>query len=178
MNFYRIVQFNTQRRFHARLYVRVSDSGHPVTYSRQFCRNKPIQKIHCCMSVRFTQHHTLLHNPTILHMKICFSQTVTRARYTAICQHAPHYIIRFYINLLFYIQLFSPRQPVTRPRKIFHFKIGFKHTSELNNYLITSLGLGLGLWLQSNQTLTPNWYTSLHATTRVSSYFYFYVLCK
>ena len=38
--------------------------------------------------------------------------------------------------------------------------------------------LGLGLWLRFNQPLSCSRYISLHATTRVSYYFYVYALCK
>ena len=42
-----------------------------------------------------------------------------------------------------------------------------------------SLGLHLVLWLQTNQALTHNRYISLHTTTHVAYYFfYFYVICK
>ena len=46
-------------------------------------------------------------------------QPVTRSKYTAVCQHAPHYIIRFYTILQFYIRIHFFRQPVTRARKHF-----------------------------------------------------------
>ena len=63
---------------------------------------------------------------------------------------------------------------------IIFFKIRFKHTfeSEISPFHYLVLGLWLGLGLQSNQPLTRNRYISLHATTQVDYYFYFYVLCK
>ena len=73
VHFYRLVQFHTQRGFCASIYVKLSNSGHPVMYSRQFCINKPGQKIYLCMSTRSTRHHMLLHNPTILHTKTFFA---------------------------------------------------------------------------------------------------------
>ena len=73
MHFYRMGPFHTRRRFCTRLYVRVPDSGHPVIYVRQFCKNKPGHKICRCMSARSTRHYTLIHNPTILHMKTFFA---------------------------------------------------------------------------------------------------------
>ena len=66
------VQFHTQRCFRASLSVRISDSGHPVTYDRQFCTDNPGHKTYRWMSVRSTRHHTLLHNPIILHTKTFF----------------------------------------------------------------------------------------------------------
>ena len=44
IRFYRLVQFYTQGRFCASLSVRVSISGHPVTYVSQFCTNNTGQK--------------------------------------------------------------------------------------------------------------------------------------
>ena len=41
-----LVQLHTQRRFCANQFVRVSNSGHPVTYARQFFTNKPGHKIY------------------------------------------------------------------------------------------------------------------------------------
>ena len=72
MNFYRLVRFNERRCFCNSLSVRVYDSGQAVTHARKFCTNKPGHKIYRCMSARSTQHHTLLHNPTILHTKTFF----------------------------------------------------------------------------------------------------------
>ena len=73
MHFYRLVRFHTQRRCRSSLSVRLSDLGHPVMYIRFFCRNNPGHKIYRCMSVRSTQHHTLLPNPTIIHTKTFFT---------------------------------------------------------------------------------------------------------
>ena len=70
---YRLVQFHPQRSFCASLSVRVSHSGRPVTYTRQFFANYPGQRIYCCMPTRSTRHHTLLHNPMILHTKTFFA---------------------------------------------------------------------------------------------------------
>ena len=70
--FYRLVIFHTRRRFCDSLSVRVSDSGHPVTYGRYFCTNKPSNKIHPCISVGSTWNYTLLNNPMILHTKTFF----------------------------------------------------------------------------------------------------------
>ena len=73
MPFYRLIWFHTRRRFHARLSVRVSDSGHPITYSRKNFTNNPGHKIYRCMPARYTWHYTLLHNPAILHTKTFFA---------------------------------------------------------------------------------------------------------
>ena len=73
-NFPRVlVQFHTRRLLCASLSIRVSDSGHPVTYSRQFCTNNTGHKIYCWMSARSTLYHTILHYPTILHTKTIFA---------------------------------------------------------------------------------------------------------
>ena len=72
MHFYRLLQFHTRRRFCTGLYIRVSNSGHPITYVRQFCTNKTGRKIYRCIPARSTQHHMLLNNLTILHTKKVF----------------------------------------------------------------------------------------------------------
>ena len=77
-----LVRFQTQGRFCASLSVRISDSGHPITYTSQFCRNKPGHKIYRYMAVRSTWHHTLLHRATIIHTKTFLRQPITPARYT------------------------------------------------------------------------------------------------
>ena len=125
--FYIIIQFHPRRRFWASLSVRVSDSDHPVMYARQFFRNKPGHNIYRCMSVRSTQHHTIIHNLTILHMQTFLCQPVTRAKYTVVCKHASHDIIRFYIILQFCIRRHFLRQPFTCAINIIHFKIRFKN---------------------------------------------------
>ena len=56
-----------------RLSTRVSNSVHPVMYARQFCTNKPGHKIYRCISAPSTQHHTLLHNLTILRTETFFT---------------------------------------------------------------------------------------------------------
>ena len=71
-HFYSLVLFHTQRPFFANLSVRVSDSGHYVTYATQFCTNKPVQNIYRCMPSCSTQHYTLLYNHTIIHTKTNF----------------------------------------------------------------------------------------------------------
>ena len=68
-----LVRFYTQICFHANQSVRVSDYGHPVMYARQFCTNKPGQKIYRWILIRSPQNHTLLHNHTIFHMKKLFA---------------------------------------------------------------------------------------------------------
>ena len=73
MRFYKIVWFNTQRRFHASMSARVSNSIHPVTYTSQFCRKRPGHKIYHCTQLQSTRHYRLLHNPTILHTKTFFA---------------------------------------------------------------------------------------------------------
>ena len=67
MHFYRLIRFHIRRRFCTRLSVRVSNSGQPVTYTRQFCTNKTGHKIYHCMPAGYTWHYILLHNTTIIH---------------------------------------------------------------------------------------------------------------
>ena len=67
-----LIWCHTRRRFRASLSFRVSDSGHCVTSARNFCTNNPGHKLYRSMSVRSTRHHTLLHNPKILHTKTFF----------------------------------------------------------------------------------------------------------
>ena len=85
-----LLQFHTRRRFRTSLSVRASNSAYPVTYARQFCKNKYGQKIYWYILVRSTRHRTLIHNPMILHTKtffapVCHQQKIYRcvtARYT------------------------------------------------------------------------------------------------
>ena len=80
INFYRLVQFLTRRRFHASISVWVSNSDHPVTYSIQLCMKKVGHKTYHCMSARPTQHSTLLHNAMTLHRKTFLCEFSTHAR--------------------------------------------------------------------------------------------------
>ena len=64
-----LVRFHTREKFRATLYIKVSDSVYPVTYAKTICTKTPGHKIYQCVSVRSTQHHTILHHPTILHME-------------------------------------------------------------------------------------------------------------
>ena len=80
IHFYRLIRFCTRRHFYASLSARVSDSGHPIMYTRTFCTNNPGHKIYRYMSARSTQQHTLLHNPTNLHMNTFLRQPITCAR--------------------------------------------------------------------------------------------------
>ena len=73
IHFYRLVQFHTWICFFTRLSVRVSDSGHPAMYPIIVFKNKPGHKIYRCTSVFSTQHHALLHNPTLLHTMTYFA---------------------------------------------------------------------------------------------------------
>ena len=45
MHFYWLILFHIQICFCARLYLRVTVSSHPVTYSRQFCSKNPVKNI-------------------------------------------------------------------------------------------------------------------------------------
>ena len=69
MHFYRLIRFHIQRRFRTNPYIRVSDSGQPVTYARKLCTNRPIHKICCRMPVGSTRHYILLRNTIILYTK-------------------------------------------------------------------------------------------------------------
>ena len=84
-----LIRFHTQRSFHASLSIRVSDSDHPITYDRKFCTNNTGHKIHRWMSVHSTQHHTLLHNPTILHTKK-FCASLSPAQDIPLCDSRLH----------------------------------------------------------------------------------------
>ena len=127
MHFYRLVQFHTRIRFCASLSVRLSDSGHHVTYFRKFCRNKPSHKIYHCMSVRSTRYHTLLHNTMIIHIKIFFApvchplqiylfvSSISTRHHALLNNPTILYTKKFFCAIL------SPAQ-----ENIVHFKIQFK----------------------------------------------------
>ena len=158
MHFYRLVQFYTQRRFRASLSVRASDSGHPVTHARQFFRNKFGPKIYRCMSVRSIQHHTLLHNPTILHTNIVFAPACHLwqiYRCMSACFTWHHTLIH---NPTIIHTKKVLRQLVTHNKKYFHFKIRLKNKSELKIILFPFFRVKEGLGLRSNQPLARNRY--------------------
>ena len=164
------VRFHKQRRFFASLFVRVSDSGHPVTYYRKVCTNNPSNKICRFMSVQSIRHHRLLHNTTILYTDTLFAPSCHPIRIYRCMQD----IIHFYIILQFYTRRHFRASLSPAPENISHFKIRFKHTFELNHLPFSFFrGLGFRLGLRSNQPLSGNQYKPLHATTQVDSYFYF-----
>ena len=68
VQFYRLIQFHIRR-----LPVRVSNSGQPVTYSKQYFKNKTCLTLYRCMSAGSTQHYTLISTPTIIHRKAFFA---------------------------------------------------------------------------------------------------------
>ena len=119
-----------------------STSSYDSIYKDFFAPSCHLRKIYHCIKARSTRHHTLVHNPTILHTKTFFAPAChLRQKITSTSKYDSN------TNLSCNIFLFS--------------------------YLGSGLGsrLGLGLRLRSNQTLTRNWYKSLHATTQVPSYF-------
>ena len=177
MHFYRLVRYHTQRNVHASLSIRVSDSGHPVKYAIKFCRNKLGQKIIAACPYA---PHNIIHFYIILRfciLRLFLRKPVIHSRYTAVYQHAPHIIICFHISLLFYIKRHFCASLSNAHENIKHFKICYKHTFEFKKinfiFLWLELGLMLGLELRSNHSLARNLYKSVHATTRVDSYFYF-----
>ena len=103
------------------------------------------------MSAQSTRHHKLLNNPTVLHTKTFFAPAC------------------------------HPCQKILSTSKYIsdsHLSQNISLFTSLGLGLGLELGLGLGLGLWSYQTLACNWYESLHATTRVASYFYFCVFRK
>ena len=118
MHFCRLLRFHTQRRFRPSLSVRVSDSGHPVTYARQFFTNTPGHKIYCCISACSTRHHTLLHNPTIIHVRT-FVAPASHPRKIYLCmsaQSTQHHILLHNPTILHTKTFFAP---ACHPRKIY-----------------------------------------------------------
>ena len=51
---------------------RVSDSGQPVTYARQYFTNNPRHKLYLCMTARSTRVYTSLLHTAIIHTKTFF----------------------------------------------------------------------------------------------------------
>ena len=129
-------------------------------YARKYCTNNPGYKIYRCRSARSTQHYTLLHTPTILHMKTFFAPACHPGKKKYSRQNCC--ILHWYTQ-----------DPITYHRPL-------QNTIQTNIFFFPSLGLGLelGLWLRlwSNRSLACNRYVSLHATKQVACYFYFYVL--
>ena len=134
MNFYRLVRYHTRGRFFSSLSVRVYNSCHPVTYSRQFCRNKLDQKIYRCMSVRSTQHHTLLHNPTILHTKTFFALAYHPSQINCCMssRSTRHHKLLNNPTILHTKKIFASLSPALE--NIVHFKIRFKHTFKSKHF--------------------------------------------
>ena len=200
MNFYRLVWFHTKRRFCVSLSVRVSNSGHPVKYSRRFCTNNPGHKIYHCVSACSTWHHMLLRNPNILHKKkffvpACHPRKIYRCMSARSTQH--HTLLHNTTNLhtkTFFVPSFHLRKNISSDLKVSHYSLihpRSPHTSSsISKYnsntnlsrkfspfpslgLVLGLGLGIRLGLLSNQPLASNCYISLHATTLVA-YFFIY----
>ena len=108
-----------------------------------------------------TWHCIILHNIMVLHTKKLFLQP---------CY--PRKKISSEKKLL-QSSLIHPRSPHTSLSNSEYDS----NTNLISNVsLFPSLGLVLGL--RSNQPLAHSRYISLHATTRVAYYFYFYLLCK
>ena len=158
MHSYRLVWFHTQGRFCDRISVRVSNSCHPVTYSKNVCTNKPGYKIYCCMSEDSIRNHTVLHNPTIIHTNTFFAPA---------CNLRKKILSKIKLWQSPLIHSRSPKMSLSTS------KYDSNTNSSQNIYLFTYLGLELklGLSLRSNHSLDYNRYISLHATTGVSYYF-------
>ena len=116
-------------------------------YARQFCTNNPSHKIYCCMSERSTRHHTLLHNPTIIHTKT-FSVPACHPRkiYRCIAARSTRYHVLPHNPTILHTKIFcaslSTAQeniiqdktvtvftdtPTLASHVIVHFKIRLKH---------------------------------------------------
>ena len=152
---------------------------------KKFCTDKPGQKIYRCMSLCSTQHHTLLHNPTIIHTKKCFAPACNSRKIYRCTSELPtqHHTLLHNPTILHMKKFLW--QPVTRAEKYVQDKtvIFFNATPTLASHVIVhfrkkSNSLGLGLGLQYNNKIAWNRYISLHKTTRFAYYFYFYVLCN
>ena len=72
VHFYRVVQLHIRGKFCASLSVRASDSGQPITHSRQYFMNSTGQKLYHCIIAVSIRYYTVLNNPTILHTKTFF----------------------------------------------------------------------------------------------------------
>ena len=178
-----LVRFHTRRKFHASLSVRVSDSDHPVMYTRQFCTNDPSHKIYCCVPVRSLRHHMLPHNPTIIHPKTFFAPAChLRKIHHRISGHSTRHHTLLHNPMILHTNIFYTPDCQTCQKISSTSKYASNTHSSQKHYLFLSLGLGsrsvLRLGLQSNKPLARNRYKSLHVTTIVASYFYFYVLYK
>ena len=176
-----LVLFHTRINFHASLSVGVSNSDHPVMYTRQFCTNNPTHKIYRCVSVRSSRHNMLPHNPTIINLKTFFAPAYhLRKIHLLISRHSTKHHTLLHNPMILHTNIFY-RQDCQTCQKISSTSkyVSNTHSSQ-KHFLFISLGLGsvLRLWLQSNKPLSRNRYKSLHATTIVDSYFYFYVLHK
>ena len=161
IHFYILVQFHTQNCFSASLPIRVSDSGHPVTYAGKNLQTIPAHKIYRCLSERSTRHHTILNNLTILHTKTFFTPAFHRRKEILSKTKMSQSL------------LIHPHSPHT---SLFTSEYDSNTNSNRKIFLFPSLGLFLGLRLRlwSSQPLDHNWYKSLHTTTQITSYFYFF----
>ena len=135
------------------------------------------------MTVRSTRHHTLLHNPTILRTKTFFVPAWhPRQIYCCMPARSTRHHTLLHNSTIIHTKTFFA--PACHPHKkiLSTSKYDSKTNSSGNISLFPYLGLGLELrlrlWLRSNHPRSCNRYKSLHATTLVASYFYFYVLCN
>ena len=99
IQFYILIWFHIQIHFHASLSVWVSSSGHTVKCTIKYITKNPFNKLHHCIPACSTWNHTLLHTPTILHMKKYFYQPVTCAR--KYCTRQRCHILQFYTHARF-----------------------------------------------------------------------------
>ena len=129
------------------------------------------------MSIHNTHHHTLLYTAMILPMKTFFTPSChPRKIYLCMTAHSTQYHTLLNNSMILHIEkCFAPSCHL---RKNIFFTSKYDKNSNSNIPLLYSSGLGLGLGLRPKQPLTHNWYTSLHTTAQVASYFYFYIICK
>ena len=172
MHFYRIVQFHTQGRFCASLSVRVSDSVHPLMYSRKKLQTNLVTK------------YTALcqHSPQdITHFYIVL-QFYIRGNFALACCPRKKMLSEIKLSQPSLIHPLSPHMPLStskyNPNTNSSQNIPLFPSLGLGLGLVLGLGLGLRLGLRSNYTLARNRYISLHTTTRVAYYFYLYVIYK
>ena len=190
MHFYILIRFHTQRHFRTSLSVRVSDSGHPVTYDRNVCTNNPGHKIYPCMPERSTRHHTLLHNPTVLQTKKFYTSACHPCKiyHCMLARSTWHHILLHNLTILHMKKKFAtachPRKKISYQTKLSQYSLihprsphmsSFTSKYDSNTHSSRKLSFfhyfGLGLQLQlrsrsrSNQPLTLNRYISLHTNT-------------
>ena len=180
MHFYKLVQFHILIFFRAITYIRVSDSGHPIRYSRQYCTNKPGHKLYHCIPAHSTQHHRILHYPTILHMKTFFvpfyhprKKISSKSKLSHSSLINPRALYTIQSNSEYYSKIDSIKSErfplgqninkLIQPKQVDSNKnLSRIFSLFLFSRLWLGLGLGLRLRLWSNNPLARSRYVSLH----------------